>query len=311
MRDESEIPGTARPGLDQTVDYAQVPMPVVEAAMGAEGEMADRPDDETAEQRAAASAQTADAQSADAQSADAKTALERDGQLRLVEAILFAASEPVSEAAIAKRMGRDADVVGLLNELADRYATRGVNVVKVGDKWTLRTAPDLAPRLKLEVQVARKLTRAAVETLAIIAYHQPVSRAEIEEIRGVAISPTTIEMLLEAGWIKPGRRREGPGRPGTFVTTEHFLSHFGLERLDDLPGIAELRAAGLLDARPVSVKLGTRERAEGEAADTPSLEDAADAEAAAELRDAGEETEADETPSAAHVERMARDAMEK
>jgi segregation and condensation protein B len=213
----------------------------------------------------------------------------------MAEAILFAASEPVTELAIARRMGRDADVVGLLNELAERYARRGVNVVKVGDKWTLRTAPDLAPRLKLEVQVARKLTRAAVETLAIIAYHQPVSRAEIEEIRGVAISPTTLEMLMEAGWIKPGRRREGPGRPGTFMTTEQFLSHFGLERLDDLPGIAELRAAGLLDARPVSVSLGTRERDE-DAPDTPSLEDAAENEAAAE---------------AEQVETMAKDAMEK
>jgi|GEM_PF-595223 len=303
MRDESELPGADRPGLDQAVDYASVPMPLVEAAMGAEAEMADRPEDETAEQRAAEAAE----------GADAKAGLERDGQLRLAEAILFAASEPVTEAAIAKRMGRDADVVGLLHELADRYAQRGVNVVKVGDKWTLRTAPDLAPRLKLEVQVARKLTRAAVETLAIIAYHQPVSRAEIEEIRGVAISPTTIEMLLEAGWIKPGRRREGPGRPGTFVTTEQFLSHFGLERLDDLPGIAELRAAGLLDARPVSVKLGTREREEGEAADTPSLEDAAAREEAGDLAEAAEEAgdAAEETPSAEHVERMAGDAMEK
>jgi segregation and condensation protein B len=226
----------------------------------------------------------------------ADAALEHDAQLRLVEALLFAAAEPVTEAAIAKRMGREADVVGLLHELAERYATRGVNVVKVGDKWTLRTAPDLAPRLKLEVQVARKLTRAAVETLAIIAYHQPVSRAEIEEIRGVAISPTTLEMLMEAGWIKPGRRREGPGRPGTFMTTEHFLSHFGLERLDDLPGIAELRAAGLLDARPVSVSLGARER-EGDAPDTPSIEDAAETEEAAET---GE-----------HVESLAKDAMEK
>ena len=298
MREDSEIPGAARPGADQAVDYASVPMPVVEAAMGTEAAMADSPEDEGADRPAGEAAEAA----------GARASLERDGQLRLVEAILFAASEPVSEAAIAKRMGHDADVVGLLHELAGRYAERGVNVVKVGDKWTLRTAPDLAPRLKLEVQVARKLTRAAVETLAIIAYHQPVSRAEIEEIRGVAISPTTIEMLLEAGWIKPGRRREGPGRPGTFVTTEQFLSHFGLERLDDLPGIAELRAAGLLDARPVSVKLGTREREEGEAADTPSLEDAADAEAAAELAD---DAEAEEAPSAAHVERMAKDAMEK
>lgn len=189
---------------------------------------------------------------------------QRDEDLRLVEAILFAASEPVSEAAVMKRVGMDADVVGLLNELAERYSTRGVHVVKIGDKWAMRTAPDLAPRLKFEVQVARKLSRAMVETLAIIAYHQPVTRAEIEEIRGVQLSKGTLEGLMEQGWIKPGRRREVVGRPGTWVTTEMFLNHFGLERLEDLPGIGELRAAGLLDARPVNVPLSARERAEGE-----------------------------------------------
>jgi segregation and condensation protein B len=189
---------------------------------------------------------------------------QRDEDLRLVEAILFAASEPVSEGAIIKRVGEEADVVGLLNELAERYAGRGVNVVKVGDKWALRTAPDLAPRLKFEIQVARKLSRAAVETLAIIAYHQPVTRAEVEEIRGVALSKGTLEGLMEQGWIKPGRRREVPGRPGTWMTTELFLNHFGLERLEDLPGMSELRAAGLLDARPVNMPLSARERAEGE-----------------------------------------------
>jgi segregation and condensation protein B len=280
MREENDMPGAAGQGMNEAIDLAAIAMPVVEGAMEAGDAMADRRDDED-------EAKTGNG---------ADAALEHDAQLRLVEALLFAAAEPVTEAAIAKRMGREADVVGLLHDLAERYATRGVNVVKVGDKWTLRTAPDLAPRLKLEVQVARKLTRAAVETLAIIAYHQPVSRAEIEEIRGVAISPTTLEMLMEAGWIKPGRRREGPGRPGTFMTTEHFLSHFGLERLDDLPGIAELRAAGLLDARPVSVSLGARER-EGDAPDTPSIEDAAETEEAAET---GE-----------HVESLAKDAMEK
>jgi len=200
--------------------------------------------------------------------------LSRDADLRLVEAILFAASEPVSEGAIARRVGEAADVVGLLNELAERYGARGVNVVKVGDKWALRTAPDLAPRLKFETQVQRKLSRAAVETMAIIAYHQPVTRHEIEEIRGVALSKGTLESLIEAGWIKPGRRREVPGRPGTWMTTEDFLNHFGLERLEDLPGMAELRAAGLLDARPVNMPLSNRERAEGEAVeiDSPTAE---------------------------------------
>ncbi|MGQ0675905.1 MAG: SMC-Scp complex subunit ScpB [Rhodospirillales bacterium] len=272
--------------MNGAVEAGAVPMPMVDAAMDAEADMADRRDE-------------------DAPAADPPAGLERDAELRLVEAILFAASEPVTEAAVARRMGRDADVVGLLHELAERYATRGVNVVKVGERWTLRTAPDLAPRLKIEVQVARKLTRAAVETLAIIAYHQPVSRAEIEEIRGVTISPTTIEMLLEAGWIKPGRRREGPGRPGTFMTTEHFLSHFGLERLDDLPGIAELRAAGLLDARPVSVSLGNRERDDAEPEEAgETSEELADL-----LADGAAEPE--EKPSAEQIERIAKDAMEK
>ena len=214
--------------------------------------------------------------------------MKRDEELRLVEAILFAAAEPVSETAIARRLGEDADVVGLLNTLADRYATRGVNVVKVGDKWTLRTAPDLAPRLKFETQVPRKLSRAAVETMAIVAYHQPVTRAEIEEIRGVVISRGTLESLMEAGWIKPGRRREVPGRPGTWVTTDTFLSHFGLERLEDLPGMSELRAAGLLDARPVSMPALGRDRAEDETGDEEAGDeeagdvDSTDATAAAE-----------------------------
>ena len=281
MRDDSEIPGVAARGAEAAVD-----MGAVAAAIAGGQAMTDRDRD------------------ADARGAPAPDPAKREADLRLVEAILFAASEPVTEAAIAKRVGRDADIVGLLNDLAQRYADRGVNVVKIADKWTLRTAPDLAPRMKLEVQVARKLTRAAVETLAIIAYHQPVTRAEIEEIRGVMISPTTIEMLMEAGWIKPGRRREGPGRPTTFVSTEQFLSHFGLERLDDLPGIAELRAAGLLDARPVSLGLGNRERAEDQAA-----EEGGD-EPSEEVADLLAERD-DEKPSAGHVEDLAKDAMEK
>ncbi len=224
-----------------------------------------------------------------------------DADLRLVEAILFAAAEPVSEGAIARRLGEAADVVGLLNELAERYAQRGVHVLKVGDKWAMRTAPDLAPRLKFETQVQRKLSRAAVETMAIIAYHQPVTRHEIEEIRGVALSKGTLESLMEAGWIKPGRRREVPGRPGTWLTTEAFLNHFGLERLEDLPGMAELRAAGLLDARPVNVPLSSRERAEGEAVEIDSP--------VAEGSEAGAEDEAD--ASAERVDHMVEDAIEK
>ena len=170
--------------------------------------------------------------------------------LRLLEAVLFAAVEPLDEATIAERLPNDADIDALLVDLSQLYASRGVNVVKVGGKWTLRTAPDLAEKLKIERDVQRRLSRAAHETLAIIAYHQPLTRAEVESIRGVAVNRGTLDALLEAGWIKPGRRRNTPGRPTTWVTTEAFLSHFGLESLQDLPGVKELKAAGLLDTRP-------------------------------------------------------------
>lgn len=170
--------------------------------------------------------------------------------LRLVEAVLFAAVEPLDEASIAARLPGDADIDALLADLAAMYAGRGVNVVKVGAKWTLRTAPDLADKLKIERVVERRLSRAGHETLAIIAYHQPLTRAEIEAIRGVAVNRGTLDVLLEAGWIKPGRRRNTPGRPTTWLTTEAFLSHFGFAALQDLPGVKELQSAGLLDTRP-------------------------------------------------------------
>lgn len=179
-----------------------------------------------------------------------KTNVEASDQPRLLEAILFAAAEPLDEASIAERMPNDADVAALLVDLSQTYANRGVNLVKVGGKWALRTAPDLADKLKIERDVQRRLSRAAHETLAIIAYHQPLTRAEVEAIRGVAVNRGTLDVLLEAGWIKPGRRRNTPGRPTTWVTTDAFLSHFGLESLQDLPGVKELKAAGLLDTRP-------------------------------------------------------------
>ena len=171
-------------------------------------------------------------------------------ELRLLEAVLFAAVEPLDIASIAARLPSDADIESLLVDLSKLYAGRGVNVVKVGGKWTLRTAPDLAEKLTIEREAQRRLSRAANETLAIIAYHQPLTRAEIESIRGVAVNRGTLDVLLEAGWIKPGRRRNTPGRPTTWVTTEAFLSHFGLESLPDLPGVKELKSAGLLDTRP-------------------------------------------------------------
>ncbi|WP_051340273.1 SMC-Scp complex subunit ScpB [Azospirillum halopraeferens] len=192
---------------------------------------------------------------------------ERIHRLRLIEALLFASAEPVAEAALAARLGADADVAGLLDELCRHYAPRGVNLVRTGAGWAFRTAADLAPHLRLEEEVARKLSRAAVETLAIIAYHQPVTRGEIEAIRGVATSKGTLDLLMEQGWIRPGKRRETPGRPLTWITTDHFLDHFGLESLRDLPGLDDLRAAGLLDSRPVLYGVGALDRDEEAAAD--------------------------------------------
>jgi segregation and condensation protein B len=171
-------------------------------------------------------------------------------QLRLVEALLFASAAPLDEASIAERLPQGADVAALVAELAQHYSARGVNIVRIAGGWTLRTAPDLGPRLKLEQTVMRKLSRAAIETLAIIAYHQPVTRGEIEEIRGVIVSSGTLDVLMEAGWIMPKGRRETPGRPVTWVTTDQFLAHFGLADKRDLPGIEELKAAGLIGPRP-------------------------------------------------------------
>lgn len=170
--------------------------------------------------------------------------------LRLLEALLFAAPEPLSAADLTARLGDEADVAGLLRDLAETYAERGVNLVRVAGGWTFRTAPDLAAHLKSERSVARKLSRAAVETLAIVAYHQPVTRSEVEAIRGVALARGTLDRLMEAGWVRPAGRREVPGRPLTWVTTAAFLAHFGLNALEDLPGVDELRAAGLLDVGP-------------------------------------------------------------
>ena len=170
--------------------------------------------------------------------------------LRLLEAVLFAASEPLDEMTIATRLPDGADVTALLDKLARLYENRGVNLTRAGGLWAFRTAADLAAQLRVHTSVPRKLSRAAIETLAIIAYHQPVTRAEIEEIRGVGLSKSTLDILFEAGWIGPKGRRRSPGRPVTWGTAASFLHDFGLESLDDLPGIDELKAAGLLDKRP-------------------------------------------------------------
>ena len=172
---------------------------------------------------------------------------ERAEELRILEALLFAAEEPLDEKVLAARMPAGIDVRALLTHLQQEYASRGVNLVRVGGKWSLRTAGDLAWLLTKESVVTRKLSRAAVETLAIVAYHQPVTRAEIEEIRGVTTSKGTLDVLLETGWIRLRGRRKAPGRPVTYGTTEAFLSHFGLDVLGDLPGLDELKGAGLIE----------------------------------------------------------------
>lgn len=168
--------------------------------------------------------------------------------IRIAEALLFAASEPLDERTIAESLPKDTDVAAVLQELKDRYAERGVNVVRAAGKWTLRTAEDLSWLLEKHAHEERRLSRAALETLAIIAYHQPVTRAEIEEIRGVSTSGGTLDILLETGWVRPRGRRRAPGKPITYGTTDAFLSHFGLDTIKDLPGLSELKAQGLLDS---------------------------------------------------------------
>ncbi len=193
-------------------------------------------------------------------------------QERMVEAILFATAEPVSLRELTARMPHGSDPAEAIVHLRKRYEGRGVNLCKIGDAWAMRTAPDLGFLMQRETVETRKLSRAAVETLAIIAYHQPVTRAEIEEIRGVSVSRGTVDQLLEMEWIRFGRRKMTPGRPVTFVVTEGFLDHFGLENARDLPGLKELRAAGLLENRPPPGSLpvagdpdeGDEESAEGQ-----------------------------------------------
>lgn len=172
--------------------------------------------------------------------------------VRLVEAILFATSSAISVSQIAERFPaeRKALIPVILEQLQAHFSNRGINLVQRDNRWALRTATDLGDRLRLEKEQPKKFTRSAMETMSIIAYHQPVTRAEIENIRGVATSPGALDALMEAGWIKPGKRREVPGRPVTWLSTQAFLDHFGLEKLEDLPGMEELKAAGLLDKRP-------------------------------------------------------------
>jgi segregation and condensation protein B len=170
--------------------------------------------------------------------------------LRLLEAVLFASAEPMDEATIATRLPEGSDVPGLIAALVEIYANRGVNLVQASGQWLFRSAEDLAPAMRVYANPQRKLSRAAIETLAIVAYHQPITRAEMEEIRGVGLSKGTIDMLFEQGWITPRGRRQTPGKPVTWGSTDKFLTDFGIESIESLPGMDELKAAGLLDKRP-------------------------------------------------------------
>lgn len=238
----------------------------------------------------------ADSQEApeDTEVAESGEADERDltQETRIVEALLFAATEPVSTDFLAERLPEGTDIGAILEDLQSLYSTRGVNVARVAGKWSLRTAEDLSPHLRIERKVSRKPSRAAVESLAIIAYHQPVTRSEVEEIRGVSVSKGSFDVLLEAGWIKPVGRRRTPGRPTTWGTTPNFLEEFGLDSLADLPGVDELKASGLLDTRPAGTIIGDTgemyENAEAEGA--PEEEEP---EALADEDDGGESVEPD------------------
>lgn len=200
--------------------------------------------------------------------------MSNEQDIRLIEALLFAAAEPMSTQAIRERMPENCDVGGLLLKLQETYKNRGVNLVDMDGAWAFRTAPDLAECLHVTKEVTRKLSRAAMETLAIVSYHQPVTRAEIENIRGVVTHKGTLDVLMEAGWVRPGRRRETPGRPLTWVTTTAFLDQFGLESITDLPGLDDLKASGLLDQRPaIQNVLETVDMFENQGEDDPEDDD--------------------------------------
>ncbi len=181
---------------------------------------------------------------------DLSRQISRSEAERMVEAILFSVAKPVTQSDIRRRIPFDIDIKSIIAGLRETYSSRGVHIVQIGDGWALRTAPDLAFLMREERKVVRRLSKAALETLAIIAYHQPATRAEIEDIRGVSVSKGSVDQLMALSWVKFGKRKTTPGRPVTFVTTREFLDHFGLESVADLPGLAELREAGLLFSEP-------------------------------------------------------------
>jgi segregation and condensation protein B len=221
-------------------------------------------------------------------------------QLRIVEALLFAASEPLDEASLAHHLKGAGHVGALLGELQRQYAPRGVNLVQVAGKWALRTAADLSWLLEKSAVEERRLSRAALETLSIIAYHQPVTRAEIEEVRGVTTSKGTLDVLLETGWVRPRGRRRAPGKPVTYGTTAAFLEHFGLDAVGDLPGLAELKAAGLLDgALPAGFGVPTPTDVVALMPDELPLEAAEEAQAELDLEADADEAQEDDAADAA------------
>ena len=228
-----EAPEEGRPGEEEVVAIVTEEVTEIEIVV-AEDSAEEAPEGETEEQPSATVTRHPRA--------------DRNQHLRIVEAILFATAEPVDVAHLKGFLPEGTDVGGLLADLQANYANRGVNLVEVAGKWLFRTSDDLSYLLRREKVEERKLSKAAMETLAIIAYHQPVTRAEIEDIRGVAISKGTLDQLLEIGWVRMRGRRKTPGRPVTYGTTDQFLSHFGLNEVGDLPGLQELKGAGLLDA---------------------------------------------------------------
>ena len=212
--------------------------------------------------------------------------------VRIAEAVIFASAEPVETSEIARRLPEGADVAATIEEVRALFAARGVNLVKIGGKFAFRTAPDLTWILSREAPETRKLSRPALETLAIVAYHQPVTRAEIEDIRGVALSRGTLDVLLDSGWVRLRGRRKAPGRPVTYGTTEGFLAHFGLEKVGDLPGLEDLKGAGLFDGRlPAGFGVPAPDDATSLRADEDPLEDGLEAVAAAEIAAAADEAD--------------------
>jgi len=231
----------------ETIDAA--PVPEVEAASEAEAEVEEI---EAAEEDSDSESEPAPSKGLDPE------------HIRLLEALLFASDEPLTERLMKNRLPDGASVKATLKHIQKDFSQRGVNLVQRGKAWAFRTAPDLTVLLNKEIEVPRKMSRAGIETMAIISYHQPVTRGEIEEIRGVSISKGTIDILLELGWIGPRGRRQVPGRPMTWGTTDAFLDHFGLQSTDDLPGVEELKAAGLLDASPAIQVYRSQLNGEGE-----------------------------------------------